>query len=60
LESLFFPDLIILGGGVSKKFEKYEDYIKLECPIVPADMKNNAAIIGAALAAKHQLIDLKS
>jgi polyphosphate glucokinase len=58
IESLFYPDLIILGGGVSKKFDKYEKYIELECDIIPAKMKNNAGIIGAALAARHRLIEL--
>jgi polyphosphate glucokinase len=58
VESLFYPDLIILGGGVSKKFEKFEKYIDLECEIVPAKMKNNAGIIGAALAAKHRLVEM--
>lgn len=58
IESLFYPDLIILGGGVSKKFEKFEQYLELECEIIPAQMKNNAGIIGAALAARHRLVEL--
>ena len=51
LESLFWPDLIILGGGVSKKFEKFERYIQLhETPVMKAINQNNAGIIGAAVA----------
>lgn len=55
LESLFWPDLIILGGGVSKKFEHYKRFIQLDASIVPALNRNNAGIIGAALAAKRDL-----
>ena len=58
IESLFFPDLMILGGGISKKFEKFNKYLELECEIVPAEMRNNAGIVGAALAARHRLVDL--
>ncbi len=54
LEMLFWPDLFIVGGGLSKKYERFEGYIskKLVTPIVPAEMRNNAGIIGAALAAQ--------
>lgn len=58
IESLFYPDLIILGGGISKKFEKFEKYINIDCEIIPAQMKNNAGIIGAALAARHRLAEM--
>ena len=54
VEFLFWPDLIILGGGVSKNFSEFEKYLNLEAEIVPAENKNNAGIIGAALAAKHE------
>ncbi len=46
------PDMIILGGGVSKKMEKFEKHLKLEIPVVPAKFQNNAGIIGAAMVAK--------
>lgn len=45
------PDLFILGGGVSKKFEKYKACFTVSVPIVPAHFKNNAGIVGAAFAA---------
>lgn len=48
LELLFSPDLILLGGGASKKFAKYEELIKVECPVIPAKLLNHAGIIGAA------------
>lgn len=43
------PDIIVLGGGVSKKFEKFEPYLELEVPVRPATLQNDAGIIGAAL-----------
>lgn len=51
LESLFWPDLFILGGGVSKKFEEFSQYFDIKTKIVPALTRNHAGIIGAALAA---------
>jgi polyphosphate glucokinase len=46
---LLAPDLIILGGGGSKKFEKFESYLKFDkVPLAPAELLNNAGIIGAA------------
>lgn len=53
LESLFWPDLFIIGGGVVKKFDKYQKFLITEAEIKPAALLNNAGIIGAALAAKH-------
>lgn len=54
LEALFWPDLFILGGGISKQFESYEQYFDLDTKIVPAESRNHAGIIGAALAAKKE------
>ncbi|MEQ8239046.1 MAG: ROK family protein [Cyclobacteriaceae bacterium] len=53
LESLFWPDLFIIGGGVSKHFDKYSACFTLDTQVVPAQSKNHAGIIGAALAAKQ-------
>jgi polyphosphate glucokinase len=50
MEKLFYPELIILGGGVSKKFEKYTAYLeRTHTEIVPAFLQNHAGIIGAAM-----------
>ena len=51
LELYLWPDLIILGGGVSKVIDKYREYLTSRAPIVPAQFRNTAGIIGAALAA---------
>ena len=52
MEKLFWPDLIILGGGASKKFEKFQDQLTIEAPVKPAAFLNQAGIVGAALYAK--------
>ncbi len=51
LERLFSPDLFIIGGGVSKKFERYAEFLTPRAPVVPAKLRNEAGIVGAALAA---------
>jgi polyphosphate glucokinase len=48
VEFLFSPDLFVVGGGVSKKFQKFGDDIKIKTPIVPAKLLNTAGIVGAA------------
>jgi polyphosphate glucokinase len=48
LERLFSPDLIIVGGGVSKEHEKFLPLLKTQAPIIPAIKRNNAGILGAA------------
>ncbi|MDN5200566.1 ROK family protein [Fulvivirgaceae bacterium BMA10] len=53
LDFLFWPDAIILGGGASKKFELFKDYLDLADKIEPAMLLNNAGIVGAALSAKE-------
>lgn len=52
MEHLFSPDLFIIGGGVSKKHAKYFPYLETTAEIVPAKLRNQAGIIGAALAAR--------
>jgi polyphosphate glucokinase len=53
LKNLFWPDLFIIGGGISKKHEKFFPYLTLETEIVPAALRNNAGIVGAAAAAQN-------
>lgn len=52
LEKLLWPDLFILGGGVSKKYEEFRAYLETQAEIVPAQFLNEAGIVGAALAAR--------
>jgi polyphosphate glucokinase len=51
VENLFWPDLIVVGGGVSKKSDKFLPLLSLRTPIVPAALRNDAGIIGAAVEA---------
>jgi len=51
LEQLITPDLIIVGGGVSRRHKKFFPYINTSTPLVPAQLRNSAGIIGAALEA---------
>jgi polyphosphate glucokinase len=53
VEDLFWPDLIVIGGGVSKKSERYLPHLHLRAPIVPAQLANAAGIIGAAWLAEQ-------
>jgi polyphosphate glucokinase len=48
VELLFSPDLIIVGGGVSKNHDEFLPLLDLRAPIVPAELRNNAGILGAA------------
>ena len=52
MNKLFWPDLFIIGGGISKESDKYLSLLKIETPIVPAQFLNEAGIVGAALAAR--------
>lgn len=54
LEYYFSPELFVIGGGVSKKSEKFFKYIDVTTPIVPAALLNDAGIIGAAYFAHSQ------
>ncbi|MBT8254491.1 MAG: ROK family protein, partial [Bacteroidia bacterium] len=49
IEKTVHPDLFILGGGVSRKLDRFEKQIKIKTPYVAAKNLNNAGIIGAAV-----------
>jgi polyphosphate glucokinase len=49
LEALIWPELIIVGGGVSSKHKKFFQYIKPRAKLVPAEFFNQAGIVGAAM-----------
>lgn len=55
-ERLLSPDLIVIGGGVSKKSDKFMGLLETDAQLVPAEMRNLAGIVGAALlAADHDV-----
>ena len=59
IERLFSPDLIVLGGGVSKKFEEFGVMLVTDAPIVPAQLRNDAGIVGAAMWASSRFGDAR-
>ncbi len=54
VEKLFTPDLFVVGGGVSKDASKWVPHLNLHTPIKPAQLLNNAGIVGAAMAATER------
>lgn len=55
IEALVCPDLFIVGGGVSKKSEKFLSLLETRAKIVPAQLLNEAGIVGAAIAAQRSV-----
>jgi polyphosphate glucokinase len=58
LEMLLSPELIILGGGGSKDFENYRQYLTTRAEVKPAQLLNNAGIVGAAMAAQLHFAEM--
>src|SRR3954452_18146329 len=54
VEDLLWPSLIVVGGGVSKKADRFLPLLHLRAPIVPATLRNQAGIVGAALLAHEE------
>lgn len=60
LEDLIWPDLIVIGGGISKKSEKFFGLLDVRTEVVAASRLNDAGIIGAALACEAAVVDAPS
>lgn len=56
MERLFWPDLFILGGGGSKRADRFLRYLTVETEVVPAHLLNEAGIVGAALAGQPDAV----
>jgi polyphosphate glucokinase len=54
VEALFTPDLFVVGGGVSKDADKWVPLLELHTPVKPAELLNDAGIVGAAIAAAER------
>ena len=52
---VFSPSLIILGGGISKKYDKFKKHLKTDVNIKVAQFRNNAGIIGAAMYSRNRI-----
>ena len=55
VEATMHPEIFIIGGGISKKMDKFKKYLDLETPVIPAQLLNNAGIIGAAMFALESI-----
>jgi len=58
IEKLFSPQLFIIGGGVSKRAEKFVPRLTVRAEVIPAKLLNDAGIVGAAMAADEREHDL--
>jgi polyphosphate glucokinase len=56
IERLLWPDLIVVGGGVSKKADRFLPLLEIRTPIVPAQLRNDGGIVGAALLATERTV----
>jgi polyphosphate glucokinase len=54
VERLFTPDLFVVGGGVSKNADRWVPLLELNTPVEPAQLLNDAGIVGAAMAAAER------
>lgn len=54
-ERLFWPDLFVVGGGISRKHEKWVPRLECNTPVIPAQLRNTAGIVGAAMAVEQGL-----
>jgi polyphosphate glucokinase len=54
MNAYLWPDLIIVGGGASKKADKFLPLLTVETEVVPAQMENEAGIVGAAIAVLYR------
>jgi len=54
LERILWPDLFVVGGGVSKNHDQFLPLLHLKTPIIPAALRNRAGIVGAAWAAANR------
>ena len=55
MESLFWPDLFIIGGGISKEPKTFMPYITVKSKVIPAVLQNNAGMVGAAYYARQRM-----
>ncbi|ALP33879.1 Polyphosphate glucokinase [Corynebacterium pseudotuberculosis] len=54
-ERLFWPDVFIVGGGISRKADKWVPKLTIDTPVIPAKLRNTAGIVGAAMAADQNI-----
>jgi hypothetical protein len=57
IQQLMFPNLMILGGGVSKSADRFIPRLTVKCEVVAAELRNDAGIIGAAVVAAESRVE---
>lgn len=57
IDKLFWPNLIVLGGGVSKNADRFIPRLTVRPRVVPATLRNDAGIVGAAMAAAEKFVE---
>lgn len=55
LDALLWPDLFIIGGGVSKRADEWLGLVECRCEVIAAALRNDAGIVGAAMVANRQV-----
>ncbi|MUP46461.1 ROK family protein [Gramella sp. BOM4] len=54
VHTILNPDLILVGGGISNDWDKFEKYLDVDTELMPAKLRNDSGILGAALAARNK------
>jgi polyphosphate glucokinase len=54
IKLVYSPNLVVLGGGISKRYDGFKDYLMADVNVKVAEFKNNAGIIGAAMYARRK------
>lgn len=54
IHTILNPDVILVGGGISNDWDKFEKYLKVDTILIPAELRNNSGILGAAIAAQNK------
>lgn len=54
IEKILNPDTIIIGGGISNDWKKFEKHLHTQVKLIPAELRNDSGILGAAIAAHHK------
>jgi polyphosphate glucokinase len=55
IDRIFTPQTIVVGGGISKRFDEFVEHFDTRAEVVPAMLRNNAGIVGAAMAAAGRI-----
>lgn len=60
LDSLLYPELVVMGGAISSSWDEFADLLNVDVPVVPAELTGDAGIVGAAIDSASSLFDDQS